>query len=112
MVVNTSAILFRRRLLEQSIAEGRHYSILNDADGRDDEFACIRRQLGFAAGLSHANCHAEEQDSLFQFANTGRGTFRLFSYHYEELKAAFPWTTSNGHGRVEFSLESRFLTEW
>ncbi|KAG0338062.1 hypothetical protein BG000_004608 [Podila horticola] len=33
-------------------------------------------------------------------------------YHDEELKAAFPWTTSNGHGRVKFSLESRSLTEW
>ncbi|KAF9320114.1 hypothetical protein BGZ91_004806, partial [Linnemannia elongata] len=75
-----------------------------DADGRQDEFVCVRQGHGYGVGLSKNHCNANEEDSRFFIIPTGHGTYKLASSEYGELKADSPWITPHGSGAVEFEL--------
>lgn len=90
---------------KESLVPGRRYYMLSDADGRDDEFACVRQSHGYGVGLSKKHCNADEEDSLFIIIPTGHGTYSLISSPYGELKADYPWISPRGSGTVEFQLQ-------
>lgn len=89
---------------KESLVPGRRYYMLSDADGRQDEFACVRQGHGYGVGLSKNHCNANEEDSRFLIIPTGHGTYKLASSEYGELKADSPWITPHGSGAVEFEL--------
>ncbi|KAG0228241.1 hypothetical protein BGW42_002299, partial [Actinomortierella wolfii] len=83
---------------KQSLVPGRPYYILSDADGRSDEFACVRQGHGYGVGLSKRSCRDYEDDSRFFIRENHPGEYTLYSSAYGELKPDGTWLTPHGAG--------------
>ncbi|KAF9581497.1 hypothetical protein BGW38_001462, partial [Lunasporangiospora selenospora] len=70
---------------KEGLVTGRRYYMLSDADGRADEFACVRQSHEYGVGLSKKNCKSNEEDSLFILEQVGPDVYNILSSAYGPL---------------------------